>query len=262
MATILSRGRWVKETPSSSIHMQSTTGCRFRLLMLAVPCSCTCLGHISASQWAPWWPTTGMWRNRTIRRSQCTILISSPWLVRGNTSQWHHNVRDGVSTQWRQECLHNRSFRRKSKKTSKLRATGLCEAPHKGPVTRKIFPSCDVIIISISSSVPWGVSLFCVCTMMQQRTMKFRVVQCELRSYVLGVFVWAQEEMPSQRKEMFLLKDLKNKNKTWTFESTIQFPFMHIVQAYLYFVMGCSILPKFVKVYLDSGTIIRLPKCE
>ena len=37
--------------------------------------------------------------------------------------------------------LLNRLFRRKSKKTSKLRVTGLCvgpvKSPHKGPVTRK-----------------------------------------------------------------------------------------------------------------------------
>ena len=45
-----------------------------------------------------------------------------------------------------------RLFRRRSKKTSKLHITGLCEgnspvpmnSPHKGPVTRKMFPFDDV----------------------------------------------------------------------------------------------------------------------
>ena len=43
----------------------------------------------------------------------------------------------------------------RSKKTSKLRVTGLCEgnspvnSPHKGPVTRKIFPFDDVIMFPI-----------------------------------------------------------------------------------------------------------------
>ena len=50
--------------------------------------------------------------------------------------------------------LLNRLFRRRSKKTSKLRVTGLCvgnspgpvNSPHKGSVTRKMFPFDDVIM--------------------------------------------------------------------------------------------------------------------
>ena len=50
-----------------------------------------------------------------------------------------------------------RLIRRKSKKTSKLRVTGLCEGnspvtgefPHKGPVTRKMFPFDGVIMPSM-----------------------------------------------------------------------------------------------------------------
>ena len=52
-------------------------------------------------------------------------------------------------------CWLNRLFRRRSKKTPKLRVTGLCvgnspgpvNSPHKGPVTRKMFPFDDVIMI-------------------------------------------------------------------------------------------------------------------
>ena len=39
--------------------------------------------------------------------------------------QWRHNGRDGVSTHQPDDCLLNRLFRRRSKKTSKLRVTGL-----------------------------------------------------------------------------------------------------------------------------------------
>ena len=68
--------------------------------------------------------------------------------------QWRHNERDGVSTHQPHECLLNRSFRRRSKKTSKLCVTGLCagnspwpvNSPSKGPLTRKKFPFDDVII--------------------------------------------------------------------------------------------------------------------
>ena len=74
------------------------------------------------------------------------------------TLQWRHNDHDSVSNHQPQGCLLNRLFRRRSKKTSKLRVTmvtGLCvgnspgpvNSPHKGPVTRKMFPFEDVIMI-------------------------------------------------------------------------------------------------------------------
>ena len=40
--------------------------------------------------------------------------------------QWRHNGRDGVSNHQPHDCLLNGLFRRRSKKTSKLRVTGLC----------------------------------------------------------------------------------------------------------------------------------------
>ena len=68
--------------------------------------------------------------------------------------RWRHNDHDGVSNHQPHGCSLNRLFRRRSKKTSKLRVTGLCvgnsprpvNSPHKGPVTRKMFPFDDVII--------------------------------------------------------------------------------------------------------------------
>ena len=68
---------------------------------------------------------------------------------------WRHNGRDSVSNHQPQGCLLNRLLRRRSKKTSKLRVTGLCvgnspgpvNSPHKGPVTRKMFPFDDVIMV-------------------------------------------------------------------------------------------------------------------
>ena len=49
-----------------------------------------------------------------------------------------HNVRDGVSNDQPHDCLLNRLFKRRSKKTSKLRATGLCAG--NSPVTGE-FPA-------------------------------------------------------------------------------------------------------------------------
>ena len=54
------------------------------------------------------------------------------------TLQWHHHKRDGVANQQPHDCFLNRSFRRRSNKTSKLRVTGLRE--WHSPVTRE-FPA-------------------------------------------------------------------------------------------------------------------------
>ena len=47
--------------------------------------------------------------------------------------QWRHNEPDGVSNNQPHHCLLNRLFRRRSKKTSKLRVVGLCAG--NSPVT-------------------------------------------------------------------------------------------------------------------------------
>ena len=70
--------------------------------------------------------------------------------------RWRHNDHDGVSNHQPRGCLLNRLFTPRSKKTSKLRVTGLCagnspgpvNSPHKGPVTRKMLPFDDVIMDS------------------------------------------------------------------------------------------------------------------
>ena len=73
--------------------------------------------------------------------------------------QWLHNKRNGVSIRQPHECLLNRLFRRRSKKTSNLLITGLCEgnppvtggSPHQGPITRKMFPFDEVIMTTHSA---------------------------------------------------------------------------------------------------------------
>ena len=74
--------------------------------------------------------------------------------------QWRHNDHDIVSNHQPHGCLLTRLFRRRSKKTSKLRVTGLCvgnspgpvNSRHKGPVTRKMFPFDDVIMYNTGLS--------------------------------------------------------------------------------------------------------------
>ena len=68
---------------------------------------------------------------------------------------WRHNGHNSVSNHQPYDCLLRRLFRRRSKQTSKLHVTGLCAGnspgpvnfPHKWPVTRKMFPFDDVIMM-------------------------------------------------------------------------------------------------------------------
>ena len=48
-------------------------------------------------------------------------------LIHISTLQWRHYERHGVSNHQRLDCLLRSLFRHRSKKTSKLRVTGLCE---------------------------------------------------------------------------------------------------------------------------------------
>ena len=106
--------------------------------------------------------------------------------AQGNTSwgldslQWRHIGRDGVSNHQPHHCLLNRLFRRRSKKTSKVRATGLCagnspagNSPVTGEfpaqrasnqVTRKMFPFDDVIKCEEKCIWVYKVLLTCLLT--------------------------------------------------------------------------------------------------
>ena len=85
--------------------------------------------------------------------------------VAPNPLRWRHNWRDSVSNHQPHDCLIMRLFRRRSKKTSKVRVTGLCavnsletgEFPTQMASNAKVFPFEDVIMIfgeNLMSSVP------------------------------------------------------------------------------------------------------------
>ena len=97
-------------------------------------------------------PGTTIWWWSHLRMVLLRICLPLSSLFK--TLWWRHNDHDSVSNHQPHECLLNHLFRRRSKKTSKLRVTGLCvgnspgpvNSPHKGPVTRKMFPFDDVIM--------------------------------------------------------------------------------------------------------------------
>ena len=65
--------------------------------------------------------------------------------------QWRHNRHDGVSNRQLHQCLLNRLFERRSKKTSKLRVTGLCV--ENSPVTGEFLAQWASNVENVSISL-------------------------------------------------------------------------------------------------------------
>ena len=87
-----------------------------------------------------------------------------------NSLRWRHYGRDSVSNHQSHDCLLNRLFRRRSKKTSKLRATGLCvwNSPGTGEFPAQMASDAENVSIwwchhvEISKGVICGWSALCL----------------------------------------------------------------------------------------------------
>ena len=92
---------------------------------------------------------------------------SSYWQATGATLQWRHDELYGVSNYQRLDSLLSRLFRRRSKKTSKLRVTDLCagnstvtsEFPAQMASNAEMFPFDDVIMTA--TAIHWHPQLTC-----------------------------------------------------------------------------------------------------
>ena len=70
----------------------------------------------------------GIWNLIFLQHNfMCTVYNITKSYSRRTPLRWRHNERDGVSNHQPHDCLLSRLFRRRSKKTLKLRVTGLCE---------------------------------------------------------------------------------------------------------------------------------------
>ena len=85
-------------------------------------------------QWDIWWLPL------VVEKHSLALLPGGQWYRSTlETWPWYHHYNDvimGVSNHQPHHCLLNRSFRRRSKKTSKLRVTGLCAG--NSPVTGEL----------------------------------------------------------------------------------------------------------------------------
>ena len=102
--------------------------------------------------WCCYIAITGRFYSETPRRAGFRSMNLAENPVRA--LRWRHNEHNGVSNHQPHHCLLKRLFGCRSKKTTKLRVTGLCagnspgpvNSPHQWPVTRRMFPFDDVIM--------------------------------------------------------------------------------------------------------------------
>ena len=78
-----------------------------------------------------------------------TVLITCLHCKYMDTLRWRHNGCDSVSNHQPHDCLLNRLFRRRSKKTSKLRVTGLCagNSPETGEFSAQMASNAENVSI-------------------------------------------------------------------------------------------------------------------
>ena len=104
-------------------------------------------------------------RGRLVPRSAATPLVKGAhlnWLGKLSsmtalpetcqnslTLQWRHNGRDSVSNNQPHDCLLNRLFRCRSKKTSQFRVTGLCagNSPETGEFPAQMASNAENVFI-------------------------------------------------------------------------------------------------------------------
>ena len=97
-----------------------------------------------------------------VQQNQTQLVVCMVWFYHRRPAnkliplQWLHNGRDGVSSHQPHDCLLNRLFKAQIKEKHKSSASlafvwGIyrspVNSPHKGPVTRKMFPFDDVIMM-------------------------------------------------------------------------------------------------------------------
>ena len=79
----------------------------------------------------------------------CFVVVTQYWMLHISL-RWRHNGGDSVSNHQPHDCLLNRLFRRRSKKTSKLRVTGLCggNSPGTGEFPAQMASNAENVSIS------------------------------------------------------------------------------------------------------------------
>ena len=122
----------------------------------------------------------GVWDRRTVGVGRLSLwhyacristeLLAAALLGPHNAFEWRHNGWDGVSNHQPHNCLLKRFFRRRSKKKSMLRVTGLCvgNSPVAGEFPAQMANNAENVSVwwrhhgsatTWASTAKWGITL-------------------------------------------------------------------------------------------------------
>ena len=132
-------------------------------------------------------------------RSTCKFIVKgviSVTIIHGKQQQlnlsnlqWRHNGRDSVSNHQPHDCLLSRLFRRRSKKTSNLRVTGLCVG--NSPVTSE-FPA-QMVSNAENVSIWWRHDIVCqlaAIALTISQNVPFRTEMCTFLFWMMHCGIW------------------------------------------------------------------------
>ena len=136
-----------------------------------------------------------------VNQNICPVVIwgwISIYCISGFSLQWRHNEPDGVSNLQSHDRLLSCLLRRRSKKTSSSASLAFVRgihwwpvnSPHKGPVTRKMFPF-DNVIMDKSEYTP-GI-IHSGCPAVREKSGKFQTWQKSGKSQ--GILLMVREKM-------------------------------------------------------------------
>ena len=113
---------------------------------------------------------------------------------------WRHNGHEGVSKHQPHDCLLNCLFRRRSKKTSKLRITGLCVGNSPGTSEFPAQMASDGKMFTFDEVIMWWISITA-----STRRGNFRSFRCSQgwNLFLIRVTFW----FPWETKTVLYIKD-------------------------------------------------------
>ena len=121
--------------------------------------------RLRKQSWRLWFetPSRPLWRYSNA--TPTSVGTPAPSILT-DPLQWRHNGHDSVSNHQPHDCLLNRLFRRRSKKTSKLRVTGLCagNSPGTGEFPTRMASNAENV------SIWWRRHAECTCAPSQNKT--------------------------------------------------------------------------------------------
>ena len=113
------------------------------------------------------------------------MIAPTQILTNDGTLRWRHNGRNGVSNHQPHDCLLNSLFRRRSKKTSKLRVTGLCvgNSPWTGEFPAQMASNAENV------SIWWRHHAGCLCFVLLEM-LRFNFAH-PILTYDIGAWLWS-----------------------------------------------------------------------